>query len=66
MAVLPGDLVIGDADGVIVVPAAEVEALLPRWQAHVAKEAKIREGDRSGTTDPERFNALLRAKGCPV
>jgi regulator of RNase E activity RraA len=66
MAVLPGDLVIGDADGVIVVPSAEVPALLPRWRAHVAKEAEIRSGNASGSSDPERFNAILRAKGCPI
>lgn len=66
MAVLPGDLVIGDADGVIVVPAAEAPELLPRWRAHVAKEDEIRASNASGTSDPERFNTLLRAKGCPV
>lgn len=66
MAVCPGDLVLCDADGVIVIPAAEAEALLPRAKAHAGKEAKTRAANASGTTDPERFNALLRAKGCPV
>lgn len=66
MAVCPGDLVLADADGVIVVPAAEAEALLPRAKAHAEKEARIRAANAAGTTDPERFNALLRAKGCPV
>ena len=66
MAVCPGDLVIVDADGVIVIPAAEAEALLPRARAHALREDKIRADNMAGTTDPERFKALLRSKGCPV
>ncbi|MCK8786067.1 RraA family protein [Roseomonas sp. NAR14] len=66
MAVCPGDLVLADADGVIVIPAAEAEALLPRAKAHAAREEKIRVANAAGTTDQERFNALLRSKGCPV
>ena len=66
LAVNPGDLVLGDADGVIAVPLADVEALWPATQAHLAKEAKIREANAKGTLDHDRFNALLRAKGVPV
>ncbi|CCE10761.1 Dimethylmenaquinone methyltransferase [Bradyrhizobium sp. STM 3843] len=66
MAVCPGDLVICDADGVIAVPAAEADALLPRVKAHAKRENEIRAANAAGTTDPERFNALLRSKGCPV
>ena len=66
LAVLPGDLIVGDADGVIAVPASEAAEVLRRSQAHLAKEAVIRETNRSGTADPERFDAVLRAKGLPV
>jgi regulator of RNase E activity RraA len=66
LSVLPGDLVLGDADGVVVVPAAQVASLLPAVRAHAAREEKIRAGNRAGTPDPERFAAMLRAKGCPV
>ena len=66
LVVLPGDLVVGDADGVIAVPAAEVEQVLVKTHAHLKKEAAIREGNRTGTTDAERFDATLRAKGLPV
>nr|WP_316641719.1 RraA family protein [uncultured Roseateles sp.] len=66
LVVQPGDLVLGDADGVIAIPAAEVAALLPACQAHLVKEAKIRAANAAGTADPERFNALLRSKGLPV
>ncbi len=66
LAVLPRDLIVGDADGVIAVPAAEAAEVLRRSQAHLAREAVIRETNRSGTADPERFDAVLRAKGLPV
>ncbi|WP_370564492.1 hypothetical protein [Cupriavidus sp. UME77] len=66
LVVMPGDLVVGDADGVIAVPAAEVADVLRKTRVHLEKEARIREGNRSGTTDQERFDAVLRAKGLPV
>jgi regulator of RNase E activity RraA len=66
MAVLPGDLIVGDADGVIAIPAAVAAQVLEKTRAHLAKEAQTREANRLGTADPERFNAVLRAKGLPV
>jgi regulator of RNase E activity RraA len=66
LAVQPGDLILGDADGVIAIPAADLAALLPQVQAHLAKEAKIRETNQRNAADPERFDAMLRAKGVPV
>ena len=66
LAVMPGDLIVGDADGVIAIPAAEVADILQRTRAHLLKEATIRESNRLGNADPERFDAVLRAKGLPV
>lgn len=66
MAVLPGDLIVGDADGVIAIPASEAAEILKRSRAHLEKEAKIRADNATGTSDPERFDAALRAKGLPV
>ncbi len=66
LVVMPGDLVVGDADGVIAVPAAEVERVLAKTREHLVREAGIREANRTGTSDPERFDATLRAKGLPV
>lgn len=66
MAVMPGDLIVGDADGVIAVPGAEAADILARTRAHLEKEARIRESNRTGTADPERFDAILRAKGLPI
>ena len=66
LAVRPGDLILGDADGVIAIPADEVASLLPKVQAHLVREAGIRATNMRGTWDPERFDSMLRAKGLPV
>jgi len=66
LAVNPGDLMLGDADGVIAIPAADLEALLPKVQAQLAHEATMREANASGIVDHERFDAMLRAKGVPI
>ncbi len=66
MAVMPGDLIVGDADGVIAIPAEEAVAVLAKTRTHLEKEAAIRESNRMGAADPERFDAVLRAKGLPV
>lgn len=66
LAVAPGDLVVGDADGVISVPAAEAQRILLLCRDHALREEKTRESNRSGIIDHERFNTMLRAKGCPV
>jgi regulator of RNase E activity RraA len=66
MAVMPGDLIVGDADGVIAVPAADAADVLRRTRLHLEREAKIRETNRLGTADPERFDAVLREKGLPI
>lgn len=66
LVVMPGDLIVGDADGVIAIPADQAADVLAKTRAHLAKEAKIRETNRTGTADPERFDAVLREKGLPV
>ncbi len=66
LVVQPGDLIVGDADGIIAIPASQAELTLARTHQHLQREARIREENRSGTTNPERFDAVLREKGLPV
>ncbi len=66
MAVAAGDLILADSDGVIAIPARDAAAVLQRAQAHLLKEEAIRKSNASGTSDPERFNSILRKAGCPV
>ncbi|XBS71751.1 RraA family protein [Acerihabitans sp. KWT182] len=66
MVVNPGDLVIADSDGAVAIAASQAEEVLSRALAHLEKEAKIRKNNENGTTDPERFNSILRQSGCPI
>ncbi|MDV7213238.1 RraA family protein [Azotobacter beijerinckii] len=66
LCVMPGDLMLGDADGVIAIPQEVAARLLPKTLAHLEREAAIRETNRLGTANPERFDSLLRTKGLPV
>lgn len=63
--VRPGDLIIGDDDGVCVVPFEEVESLLPKCEEREAKEARFRDALLSGKTTWDMLNldALLKSKG---
>jgi 4-hydroxy-4-methyl-2-oxoglutarate aldolase len=54
--VAPGDLIVGDADGVVVIPGAEVEQALDRADARVADEQRAFEALREGATTLELFN----------
>lgn len=44
----PGDLIVGDADGVIAIPADEIDRTLERADARVAAEQKALEALRAG------------------
>lgn len=66
LSVMPGDLILCDADGVVAVPAADAQALLVKCRAHAERERVINEKNKTGQPDWDRFNALLRQKGCPV
>jgi 4-hydroxy-4-methyl-2-oxoglutarate aldolase len=51
-----GDLVVGDADGVVVLPAARISDVLNRADARVAQEATIIDQLRAGATTLELYN----------
>ncbi|MGE4528906.1 MAG: RraA family protein [Rhodospirillaceae bacterium] len=64
MVVAPGDLVIGDADGVLAVPRAAAADILKRTQAKNAAEVKQMEAIRQGTVDRSWVDKTLAEKGC--
>lgn len=66
MVVQPGDLILGDADGILAIPVADLPALLPRVRAHIAHEAAIRAVNAAQGGDRDRIDTLLRSKGVPV
>ena len=65
LLVAPGDLVVGDADGVVAIPADEVERMLPLVLVRKQHEERIRASIAAGLFEPERINSILRDKGCP-
>ena len=64
MVVMPGDLVIGDEDGVLCVPLAEAEALLSAAQAKQRAEVAELSKIRAGTSDRGWVDEVLARKGC--
>src|SRR5512138_210751 len=61
--VMPGDIVVGDADGVVVVPREEADEVLRLVTALVERErARIAEID-SGVLFKEEINETLRKRG---
>jgi 4-hydroxy-4-methyl-2-oxoglutarate aldolase len=65
VTVNPGDLVVGDADGVVVIPPAQVEAAVSNAEARMAKETKIKQELDNGKTlyDVTGMKALFEAAG---
>ena len=51
----PGDWVVGDEDGVVVVPAAGAEDVLTAAEAKVGTESLVRDAVRDGMTPLEAF-----------
>lgn len=59
--VTPGDIVVGDRDGVVVVPSERAEEVLDRARKIIARETGIRELLRQGKSTVEIFG--LQTKG---
>jgi regulator of RNase E activity RraA len=55
VAVAPGDWIVGDRDGLVVVPGGRVEEVLGEAEAKVATENDIRESVRGGTLPLEAY-----------
>ncbi|NLD55550.1 MAG: hypothetical protein GX652_12915 [Burkholderiaceae bacterium] len=53
--VTPGDLIVGDADGLVVVPAAVIREVIEEAAAKVAQETRVREALRAGDTAAQAF-----------
>lgn len=51
----PGDIVLGDRDGVVVVPAANVEETIAKCEARIEKEQRTMQALRDGKTTLEIY-----------
>lgn len=73
LAVSPGDVVVGDGDGVVAFAPDRLPDVLAAVREKAAQEEEQQAHHRASRLDPtllardlERVDALLRAKGCPV
>jgi 4-hydroxy-4-methyl-2-oxoglutarate aldolase len=55
VAVDPGDWIVADVDGVVVLPGAELDAVLAAGAARAAKEAALFDVLRAGGSTVEEF-----------
>ncbi|MFC7157506.1 4-carboxy-4-hydroxy-2-oxoadipate aldolase/oxaloacetate decarboxylase [Halomarina halobia] len=64
----PGDIVVGDADGVTVVPRREARDVLDRLEAHVEREESIKQRIDRGEAlfDIAGFDELLRDRNAAI
>lgn len=66
MVVMPGDLVVGDADGIVTIPIDDVAEVYDRTVAKHAAETKQIESIRAGIHNPTWFNEALAKAGCTL
>lgn len=66
MVIEPGDLMIGDDDGVLCVPFASTEHVLEAAHAKQVAEQKDLEAIRNGTFDRSWVDATLKQRGCDI
>lgn len=62
----PGDIVVGDADGLVFVPPAQADALLVAVNALLAKERGLLDSIAQGKVDRRWVDETLKAKGCTL
>lgn len=64
VVVCPGDIILADSDGVIVIPIADAANLLIKATAFVAQDAAKVSAALEGTANRDWVDVSLRAKGC--
>ncbi|HET7101398.1 MAG TPA: RraA family protein [Terriglobia bacterium] len=66
VVVNPGDVVVADVSGIVVVPREWAEEILRRLEAHKAHQEKYLEAVRRGEFSNAWVDAMLEAQECPI
>jgi RraA family protein len=66
VTVNPGDIVVGDEDGLVVVPLADAQEVIERTRALALREQDIMQKIAAGTLDRSWIDQTLKAKGCSM
>ena len=66
MVVNPGDIIVGDADGVVAISQAEAERIIALTVAQKNKEEASLAAIAAGTIDRSWVDKMLREKGCSL
>jgi RraA family protein len=66
MVVHPGDIVVGDEDGLLAIPQADADALLAAAREQRKKEEATLKAIAAGSIDRRWVDEALRARGCSV
>lgn len=66
MVINPGDIIIGDSDGVLCIPINEAEAVLKATQAKSDAEIKQMAAIEAGTNDRSWVDRALEERGCAL
>ena len=64
MVIHPGDIVIGDSDGVLAVPIADAEEVLKKTEAKQEAETRQMQAIGKATNDRSWVDAALKKLGC--
>ncbi len=62
----PGDIIVGDSDGVVVIRPEDAEELLKKAVAFNQNEVRIFEQIKNGTFDRSWIDKTLKEKGCEI
>jgi len=66
LVVCPGDILVGDADGIVVIKPSDAESVLDMAQKHNSKEAQIFIDIENGSWDRSWIDITLKEKGCEL
>jgi RraA family protein len=64
MVVRPGDIIVGDADGVVAVPLEHAEEVLTLARTQLAKETAMLKAIAAGKADRRWVDETLQQRGC--